>query len=178
MTRSITPRSLETRQTKQKLRNQFLKKRQKIPQTERQQASAVIANKLIDIVDWGRVGSLHVYDAADSLAEIKVSNFLHDLSLKWPKITIEQPALDANAPMPDKVFDVVILPALCFDDSGFRLGLGSGWYDRFLSMQKHAIKIGLAYSWSKVTQLPVESHDVKLNIIVTEKENHFFENRV
>lgn len=64
-------------------------------------------------------------------------------------------------------FDVLLLPGLCFDSLGYRLGRGAGYFDRFLP-EVEGIKIGLCFSFQIVKRLPVESHDIKMDIIVTD----------
>ena len=53
---------------------------------------------------------------------------------------------------------------------GVRLGYGYGYYDRFLS-STDAVKISLTYSKQIVKSIPSDSHDIKIDWIVTEDEN-------
>lgn len=62
--------------------------------------------------------------------------------------------------------DCVIVPGLAFDISGGRLGLGGGYYDRFLP-KTNAKKIALAYDFQIVDHLPTEAHDAKVDYILT-----------
>ncbi len=62
---------------------------------------------------------------------------------------------------------VVVVPALRIDQSGFRLGQGGGYYDRALAHMK-AWKIGLVYAGELSSEvLPHESHDVPLDAAAT-----------
>lgn len=66
--------------------------------------------------------------------------------------------------------DIVIVPGACFTYEGYRIGYGGGYYDSFLS--KHAnnsLKVGFSYDCFIVDSIPVESHDVPVDIIITEK---------
>jgi 5-formyltetrahydrofolate cyclo-ligase len=73
---------------------------------------------------------------------------------------------------------VIIVPMLMFDRKLNRLGYGAGYYDKsilnlkryFNKKQKNFITIGLAYSEQETRSIPYESHDQKLDFIVTEKE--------
>lgn len=65
--------------------------------------------------------------------------------------------------------DCVIVPGLAFDVSGRRLGLGGGYYDKFLPRAVNAKKIALAYDFQIVEEIPVEPHDSPVDMIVTEK---------
>lgn len=61
-----------------------------------------------------------------------------------------------------------IIPMLGFDRSGARLGYGAGYYDRFLSENRHIRTIGLAYSCQEEPLLPTDANDISMAVIVTE----------
>jgi 5-formyltetrahydrofolate cyclo-ligase len=65
--------------------------------------------------------------------------------------------------------DVVVVPGLAFDRSGWRIGFGAGLYDRFLSLVE-APRVALAFSLQLQDSLPVETHDEPVDWIVTEGE--------
>ena len=68
--------------------------------------------------------------------------------------------------------DIILVPLVAFDKRLYRLGYGGGFYDRYiekLSKKKKFLTIGLALSSQKVSKLPNNKHDKKLDIIVTEK---------
>lgn len=63
--------------------------------------------------------------------------------------------------------DVIIVPVVAFSIDGKRCGHGKGFYDRFLAKLPNAIKIGVGFKCQLVEDLPIDSHDVKLDYIVT-----------
>jgi 5-formyltetrahydrofolate cyclo-ligase len=67
--------------------------------------------------------------------------------------------------------DILIVPLLAFDQTGNRMGYGQGHYDetiRLLRQKKDILTIGLAYAEQAVLlALPTESHDQKLDLVVT-----------
>jgi len=63
--------------------------------------------------------------------------------------------------------DCVIIPGAAFDLNGGRLGLGGGYYDRFLPLAVNAKKIALAYDFQLVDSLPTEEHDAKIDMVLT-----------
>ena len=65
--------------------------------------------------------------------------------------------------------DVVLVPGVAFDKYGHRLGQGGGYYDWFLS-KSTAISIALSFKFQLVKEIPVESHDQSVDIIVTEHQ--------
>lgn len=66
-------------------------------------------------------------------------------------------------------FDLVVVPGVAFDLRGARLGYGKGYYDRVLGQFKCRI-VGLAFDFQVLNEtIPIETHDVKVTAIVTEK---------
>ena len=68
--------------------------------------------------------------------------------------------------------DVLLIPLVAFDKNLNRLGYGGGYYDRLikkLSKKKKIIKIGLAFSIQKISKVPINVHDQKLDYIVTNR---------
>ena len=62
---------------------------------------------------------------------------------------------------------ICVVPALCFDKRGARLGYGGGFYDRFLS--EHSVKTaGLCFSGFLFDEIPCEQHDVLIDAVITE----------
>ena len=72
-----------------------------------------------------------------------------------------------------KVFpDIIFVPIVAFDNRLYRIGYGGGYYDRYLqkvSNKKKIFKVGIAYSCQKINKVPINKHDKKLDIIITEK---------
>lgn len=66
--------------------------------------------------------------------------------------------------------DLIIMPLLGFDARGTRLGYGGGYYDRTLArLQKRPRLIGLAFASQELEAIPRESHDIPLDMVVTEQ---------
>ena len=66
----------------------------------------------------------------------------------------------------------MLLPGLCFDKRGNRLGYGGGYYDRYLSrfLKKQFHKTAAALSYQIFDSLPVDNSDIPVDMIITEKE--------
>ena len=62
--------------------------------------------------------------------------------------------------------DVAFVPGLAFTPSGERLGMGGGYYDRFLLRTK-ALRVALAFEEQMVRTLPVEPWDLVMDVVVT-----------
>lgn len=64
--------------------------------------------------------------------------------------------------------DGICVPGLGFHPNGARLGRGGGYYDRELE-HFNKTKIGIAFDFAVSEQLPYESHDVRVDVIVTDQ---------
>jgi 5-formyltetrahydrofolate cyclo-ligase len=78
-------------------------------------------------------------------------------------------------PVSSKIFypDILLVPLVAYDNNLNRLGYGGGYYDRYiekLEKFKKVIKIGLAFSFQKISSIPINQHDKRLDFIITEKE--------
>ena len=73
-----------------------------------------------------------------------------------------------SPPVSCEALDLLLIPGVGFDESGFRLGFGKGYFDRFLRSCK-AFRMGLAYEAQLTPALPVSSWDVPMDCIITEK---------
>ena len=72
-----------------------------------------------------------------------------------------------------KIPNCILVPILSFDKAKYRLGYGKGFYDKYLNKYlkkfKNILTVGVAFSFQKYHKLPIDSKDVKLNYILTEK---------
>ena len=69
--------------------------------------------------------------------------------------------------------DILLIPLVAYDSNLNRLGYGGGFYDRYIEKIekiKKVIKIGLAFSFQKISSIPINQYDKRLDFIVTEKE--------
>jgi 5-formyltetrahydrofolate cyclo-ligase len=65
--------------------------------------------------------------------------------------------------------DVVVVPGLAFTVDGHRLGQGGGHFDRFLRRLSPACSmIGVAFREQLVDEIPLEPHDVVLDVVITD----------
>ncbi len=71
--------------------------------------------------------------------------------------------------------EALITPLLAFDQSGYRLGYGGGFYDRTLALlgqERRVYAIGFAYDAQRLESVPREATDQRLDAIITEKATY------
>ena len=78
-------------------------------------------------------------------------------------------------PVSSKIFypDILLVPLVAYDVSLNRLGYGGGYYDRYIEKiekVKKVVKIGLAFSFQKISSIPINQYDKRLDFIINEKE--------
>ncbi len=79
-----------------------------------------------------------------------------------------EPLRCPRVPIPE--LDCVFVPGVAFDNQGYRLGRGGGYYDSFLSQASKALpSIGLFFQVQEFPQVPREPHDQRLSAILTEE---------
>jgi 5-formyltetrahydrofolate cyclo-ligase len=72
--------------------------------------------------------------------------------------------------VPDPAPDWILVPGLAFDRAGRRLGYGAGYYDRLLARLPGVPRIAVAFSIQVIDQIPVDDHDLPVDILVTETQ--------
>ena len=67
------------------------------------------------------------------------------------------------------LLDLIVVPGVAFGPDGSRLGMGAGFYDRFLSERApQAHRVALCFDCQLVPEIPVEMHDQRVEAIITE----------
>lgn len=83
-----------------------------------------------------------------------------------------------NIPEPQNGFEwqqndinILLCPLVGFDRSGNRLGMGKGFFDRWLADYRQHIDllVGLAFACQELPAIPAEAHDIPLDAVITEK---------
>ena len=179
---------------KKALRREFLSKRAAVSQAERDRISHELITKFMATEIYRRAQVIMAYASTPDelqLNELFAACFAEGKTLAIPLIVgkgvmqaVEIPNLDAlevgefniltvkrelRKIIAPAQIDCVIVPGLAFDVSGGRLGMGGGFYDRFLPLAVNAVKIALAYDFQLVDSLTLESHDSKVDFVLTLK---------
>ena len=181
---------------KAELRREYLAKQQAMSEEERDAASRRIADHIFSDFDLGTVRVLHCFVPIEKFKEINTRiifaklwrdfpniqtvvprvdaetdsivslKFTHETELVRNAWNIDEPAHDERVPAQD--IDMVLVPGLCFDQTGHRVGYGKGYYDRYLiKCRPNCRTIGLSH-FQPVEQIDdVHEGDVRLKFIVT-----------
>lgn len=64
--------------------------------------------------------------------------------------------------------DLLLVPGVAFGRDGSRMGMGAGYYDRFLLRAPQAITIGVAYDSLLQEHLPMDEYDILVQYLVSE----------
>lgn len=72
-----------------------------------------------------------------------------------------------------EILDLIITPGLAFDVSGYRIGYGGGFYDKFFdSLQRDIPKLGIGFEEQFVDKLPHEEYDIQIDFFLSEINLH------
>ncbi|HSK05480.1 MAG TPA: 5-formyltetrahydrofolate cyclo-ligase [Kofleriaceae bacterium] len=189
MSPSISPR------TKRVTRRALLAQRDALSEAERAARSAKIAEAVDALLEENAeedLGVVALYAAKGSevdTAAIDAAVRARGLTVAYPRVIGDATALAFHAvridelvlagfglrePRPDAPavdllqIGVFFVPGLAFDRAGGRIGWGRGHYDVTLAASPAAWRVGLAYDFQVVDEVPREAHDTLLHTIITE----------
>ncbi len=160
--------------TKSELRKLYLEKRRDLSAVEHAELSSQIAEHLFSNFDLESITTIHCFISLKHIGEVETSDifkrlwgefpqirtlaprvndqtgeidaltFDHDTKLVENKWKISEPA--NGEPIDPSEIDIVLVPLVCFDTLGFRVGYGKGFYDKFLAKcRPDCLKIGLSF---------------------------------
>jgi len=181
---------------KGELRKLWLARRRELSAEEIAFASARIADTFFENFSLDAVRCIHTFLPIAKFAEIDTMQIYERIWREFPEISVVVPRLneetgemDAYAFTPDSKLavnrwgisepmegaaispgeiDLVLVPGLCFDRRGHRVGFGKGFYDRFLmTVRGDCQTVGLSQFEPVETIDDLHAGDVPVNAIVT-----------
>jgi 5-formyltetrahydrofolate cyclo-ligase len=188
--------TVATRERKQELRAQALRRRRSIDPQELAMLSSRVGANLLTVKEYNSATLVISYCAMDdevqtrpiierALADGKrVAVIVTDVpskTLSFSEIKsfeddlapgtfgIREPKPGQIRPVTIAQADIVLVPLVAWDEKGHRLGYGAGYFDRALAVATRITKVGLALESQRLPQIPESRHDVPLDIIVTER---------
>lgn len=179
------------------LRKEILAKRDALSQDEIISKSAIIGQCLLSLPELTESDNIFLYVSFRSeVATMPLLNELigmgknvsvpitHVKERRLDAIRITNPAVElvpgyCDIPEPrseilttnyvdPQTIDMIVLPGSVFDERCGRFGYGGGFYDRFVSSNPAAIRVGLAFEAQIVERAPLQDHDELLDMVVTE----------
>jgi 5-formyltetrahydrofolate cyclo-ligase len=149
------------------------------------------------------VNCVHTYLSSLKLGEPETANIIKYLQFKNPLVKVVIPKVDIHTghlahyhyndgvemikneygidepkhgtKITETEIDVVLIPLLAFDQKGYRVGFGKGYYDKFLARcRKDVIKVGLSFFEAVEKIDDVTGYDIPLDFCVTPKETYIF----
>ncbi|NKE70367.1 5-formyltetrahydrofolate cyclo-ligase [Candidatus Manganitrophus noduliformans] len=99
---------------------------------------------------------------------------LHPSKLQPGPYGISEPRLEYRKKVDPKEVELWVVPGVAFDETGNRLGFGGGYYDRLLSSARGR-KVGMAFEFQVLNQLPIEETDHPVDLIMTEKRTIYIQ---
>ncbi len=81
---------------------------------------------------------------------------------------IQEPIWERSVEIAPEDIDMVICPCTAFDEQGHRMGMGGGYYDRYLEKCTHAVIAAVAFECQKADHVPMEAWDKSMDMIFTE----------
>jgi len=182
---------------KQRLRKKYLNERSRISNTKISIWSKKIKDKFLELSQLKTAQKIMAY--ASMRKEIKTFELLEELldqeyllylpytrqetidlgaaqisnldkDLKDGVFGVQEPVAKIRDEEVPADLDLIIVPGACFTNGGYRIGYGGGYYDSFLAKHANgALKVGFCYDCFIVDSIPVEDHDVPVDLIITEK---------
>jgi 5-formyltetrahydrofolate cyclo-ligase len=118
--------------------------------------------------DYRKIVALPAFNTEKhGMLPYKVDAFETDLTL-GPR-NIMEPDPERCKIIPIDRIDIAIIPGVALDEKGGRIGSGEGYYDRLIGkLPITTRKVALALECQIVQQVPMESHDKFMDIIITE----------
>ncbi len=95
---------------------------------------------------------------------LDVCPYSQDVEFKKSAYNINEPC---STPVSVEILDLIFVPALAVDKSGYRLGYGGGFYDRFLPLCSNAVTVIPIFDEFVLNALPIEEFDCKVDYIIT-----------
>jgi len=114
------------------------------------------------VLKWFKTKMILLPKVNDSTLDIKVFTGMENM-IADNKYGIAEPQGE-NFENLDSI-DLIIVPGLAFDKNLNRLGRGKGYYDGLLQ-NSAAKKIAVCYDFQIVENVPVETHDVKVDNVI------------
>ena len=176
--------------TKQDLRKQIRAAKKAVPYYEKCLRSTAIMQQVETLPLFQQADTILLYWSMDD--EVQTHDFINrwytskrillpcvdgdDLRLRQytgPECLIQGEQFGIGEPTGPEftqtdLIQLIIVPGVAFDRQNNRMGRGRGFYDRLLKSTPNAFKVGVAFDFQIVDQVPVEPFDVPMDTVIAE----------
>ena len=178
---------------RESLRRAGINARNALSSEVRETLSQNISGRILSSPEYRNAGTIFIYkavkgevrlDALESAALLEGKRLVYPLCLRdggmsalrplgegaWirGRFGIPEPVPELSEPVAPADIDLVICPCAAFDFRGFRLGMGGGYYDRFLPKCRNARIAAAAFEVQQADSIPGEPWDVAMELVFTE----------
>lgn len=184
-------------ETKYEIRKNVLNKRNNMLQQEVINNSNIIINKLTNLNEYKNSKVVFIYMSFGN--EVVTSELIKRMLTENKRVVIPYTDTKNTVLIPSEVksleddlvlnkfgyyepefekiklvepeeFDLIVTPGVAFDKQLNRVGYGKGYYDRILlRKRKDAKAVAVAFEFQVLDEVPAESHDIKMDMIITEE---------
>ncbi|APT76621.1 hypothetical protein LN42_09700 [Marinitoga sp. 1137] len=173
---------------KGRIRKEIIAKRKNLSKLEYESNNKIIVEKIYNYLKSKNFKTIAIYYPYRK--EVNVLNLMElfkDKIFLFPKVISDEkmifiPVNDINKLKKGKFgimepegteytedIDIYIVPGVAFDLDLYRLGYGGGFFDRYFSVHKKTQLIGVGFDFQILEKLPVDDHDIQMNLVITEK---------
>ncbi|MCF2490630.1 5-formyltetrahydrofolate cyclo-ligase [Dyadobacter sp. CY347] len=187
------------------LRKDFLLKRISLTPEEAAIKNDLICRNVLESLTLSGTENIHIFLPQINKKEIDTWNIIRQLQIAFPNIRIAVPYVIPKTkemehyilntqthlitnqwgiPEPDPLtsqtipvqeIDHIFIPLLAFDEQGYRVGYGGGYYDRFLAKcRPDAVKTGLSYFGPVANISDVDIYDIRMDACITPEKTWFW----
>jgi 5-formyltetrahydrofolate cyclo-ligase len=187
---------------KKTVRKDYLQRRMDIPEEDLQQQTALMAFNFKKLsfppvkllLSYSPLPARREFDVSVCEDMLRIQN--HSLQTAWPKIDELSNDMEAclvqkgglyiknrfnvlepisGKEIPPEQIDIIFVPLVAFDNKGYRVGYGKGYYDRYLSRcRPDAIRVGFSFFEAVQGIEDINQFDVPLNFCITPYRNYEF----
>lgn len=175
------------------IRKKKLAERAKLSPEDRKEKSAAIMNHITQLESYRKARNIFLYKATENEADLsslpqlpaskgkvfsypvcfrdrEMKAFIPQTAGSWKtgKHNLREPIPEKSKEMKPQEIDLILCPCAGFDAKGNRLGMGGGYYDKFLRQCPDATIIAVAFDCQKIGEIPAQPWDIPMQRIVTE----------
>lgn len=182
---------------RREIRREKIAAREALSETDRIEKSNAIVDRIVELPQYRDAKNILIYSSIRGevdLSSLEEKVKATDKTLYYPLVVsatdmdalhpesedawtegfhnIKEPVREKSTQLQPEDFDLVICPCTAFDESGSRMGMGAGYYDRFLERCVKAHIIAAAFECQKADTVLPQEWDKPMDRIITEEREY------